>query len=124
MANGKIPAHYFKNRREAKYKNEPSIIDGHRFPSKKEARRYSQLKILEKAGEIHSLQLQVAFELQPKFKNPETGETIRAIKYIADFVYKDSEGNIHIEDAKGFNTDVYELKKKMMLYHGHKIEEV
>lgn len=124
MANGRIPAYYFNNKREAKYKNEPIIIDGHRFPSKKEARRYSQLKILEKAGEIHSLQLQVAFELQPKFKNPETGETIRAIKYVADFVYKDNEGNIHIEDAKGFKTDVYELKKKMMLYHGYTIEEV
>lgn len=124
MASGRIPSYYFNNKRQSKYKNEPIIIDGHRFPSKKEARRYSQLKILEKAGEIYSLQLQVAFELQPKFKNPETGETIRAIKYVADFVYKDKEGNIHIEDAKGMRTEVYELKKKMMLYLGYQIEEV
>lgn len=124
MANGRIPAHYFKNKRESKYKNEPIVIDGHKFPSKKEARRYNQLKIMEKAGEIHSLQLQVAFELQPKFTDIYSGKTIRAVKYVADFVYKDKEGNIHIEDAKGFKTDVYELKKKMMLYHGYNIEEV
>lgn len=121
MASRRIP---YQFRKQSKYKNEPIEIDGHKFPSKKEARRYNQLKILEKAGEIHSLQLQVAFELQPKFKNQRTGETIRAIKYVADFVYTDSSGRIHIEDAKGFKTDVYELKKKMMLYHGYAIEEV
>ena len=112
-------------RKPSKYGNEPLEIDGHKFPSRKEARRYAQLKILERAGKISNLQLQVPYELQPAFKHPQTNKTIRAIKYVADFVYTDSEtGKVHIEDTKGFRTKEYELKKKMMLYHGFIIEEI
>ena len=65
------------------------------------------------------------FELQPSFEHPETGKTIRAIKYIADFTYIDVKtGRRHIEDTKGFHTKEYELKKKLMLYKGWVIEEV
>lgn len=113
----------YNNRGQSKYKNEPITIDGHKFPSKKEARRYNQLKVLEAVGEIYDLRLQVPFELQPKFIYE--GKTIRAIKYVADFVYTScSDGKVHIEDAKGFKTDVYEMKKKMMLYRGYEVEEV
>ena len=105
-----------------KYKNKPIEIDGHKFPSRKEANRYSQLKLLERAGEITDLKLQEPFELQPKFVHE--GRTVRAIKYIADFVYYDKHGKLHVEDAKGFRTKEYELKKKMMLFKGYEIEEV
>ena len=111
-------------RKPSKYKNEPITIDGHTFPSRREANRYSQLSILQKAGIIRDLKLQVPFELQPSFKHPETGKTIRAIKYIADFTYYDENGIFHIEDTKGYHTKDYELKKKLMLYRGNVIEEV
>lgn len=112
-------------RKTNKYKNQPITIDGHTFPSKREANRYSQLSILQKAGIIRDLKLQEPFEIQPSFKHPETGKTIRAIKYIADFTYIDVKtGRRHIEDTKGFTTDTYLLKKKMMLYRGYIIEEV
>lgn len=111
-------------RKPNKYKNQPITIDGHKFPSKREADRYSQLSLLEKAGIIHDLKLQEPFILQERFQHPITGETIRAIKYIADFTYTDDRGNFHIEDTKGFHTEVYELKKKLMLYRGWVIEEV
>jgi len=111
-------------RKPNKYKNQPITIDGHKFPSRREANRYSQLSLLQKAGIIRDLNLQVSFELQPSFKHPETGRTIRAIKYIADFTYYDENGIFHIEDTKGYHTKDYELKKKLMLYRGNVIEEV
>lgn len=120
MASRRMPIY----RKANKYKNKPIEIDGHTFPSRKEAQTYCQLRYLAMAGEITELQLQVPFELQPKFTNRRTGKTIRAIKYIADFVYKDKAGQMHIVDAKGYRTEVYEIKKKMMLYRGYEVEEV
>ena len=111
-------------RKPNKYKNQPITIDGHQFPSRREANRYSQLSLLEKAGIIRDLKLQEPFELQPSFKHPITKQTIRAIKYIADFTYYDEDGIFHIEDTKGYHTKEYELKKKLMLYRGNVIEEV
>ena len=115
---------YSRYRKQSKYKNEPITIDGHRFPSKKEANRYRELLLLQRAGAISALCLQVPFELQPAFRHPQTGKTIRAIHYIADFTYFDTDGKMHIEDTKGFHTKEYELKKKMMLYKGFVIEEI
>lgn len=98
-----------------KYHNKNITIDGIKFDSKKEARRYTELKWLEKAKEITDLKLQVPFELQPKFNK--NGKTYRAIQYIADFVYFDIKQDKYIvEDTKGFKTDVYMLKKKIFEY--------
>lgn len=108
-------------KKQTKYRNDPCEYNGIRFPSKKEMNRFRQLSLLERAGEISDLKLQVPFELQPSFKH--NGKTIRAIKYVADFTYLDKDGKIHIEDTKGFRTREYELKKKMMLYKGWEIEE-
>jgi hypothetical protein len=105
-----------------KYKNRKVEFQGIKFDSVKERNRYIYLLSLQQAGKITDLKLQVPFELQPKFEH--NGKVIRAIKYVADFTYTDSDGRIHIEDTKGFKTDVYELKKKMMLYKGYEIEEV
>lgn len=115
-------AFYYK--KTSKYKNQPIEIDGHKFPSKREANRYSQLSLLQKAGIIRDLKLQVPFELQPHFKHPITNKMIRAITYVADFTYIDENGQYHIEDTKGFRTETYEIKKKMMLYKGYIIEEI
>lgn len=69
-----------------KYHNCKVMVDGIKFDSKAEARRYVELKIMEDTGHIKELKLQPKFELQPKYKNNK-GETIRAITYKADFSY-------------------------------------
>ena len=107
--------------KKSKYKNKKIIIDEIKFDSTKEGKRYLELKQKEKLGEITNLRLQVKFELQPSFKI--NGKTVRAISYVADFVYKEN-GNEVIEDvkaSKNFQTDVYKLKKKMFEYK-YKIE--
>jgi hypothetical protein len=99
----------------SKYQSKKTIVDGIAFDSKAEARRYCELKMLEKAGEIADLQLQFAFQLQPPFRK--NGKTIRAINYIADFVYTDTRKcRIVVEDVKGFKTKEYQLKKKLFEY--------
>ena len=108
--------------KKSKYRNKKIIIDEITFDSTKEGKRYIELKQKEKQGEISNLRLQVKFELQPSFKI--NGKTIRAINYIADFVYKEN-GNEVIEDTKGFRTGVYKLKKKMFEYkYSTEIQEI
>lgn len=82
------------------------------FDSKAESYRYLELKLLEKAGEIENLKLQVKYELLPK----QAGH--RAVTYIADFVYFDVKNGrkLVVEDVKGVKTEVYKLKRKMMKY--------
>lgn len=94
-------------RRGNKYGNEPVTVDGHRFQSKREARRYGELKLLERAGVITNL------ELQPCFTITVNGQ--RVCTYYADFAYVDRSGHRVVEDAKGFKTAVYRLKRKLML---------
>lgn len=108
----------------SKFRNKKTVIDGLKFDSKKEANRWLVLKMLERSGEISNLQRQVPFILLEKEQGV-NGETLRQMKYIADFVYNDKEGNRHVEDVKGVRTDVYKIKKRLM-WHIHKInvEEV
>lgn len=99
----------------SKYGSKKVLINGIVFDSKKEADRYCELKFLERAGKIKDLSLQHKFELQPSFKK--NGKTIRAITYIADFVYFDLERMVNVvEDVKGYKTKEYLLKKKMFEY--------
>lgn len=105
----------------SKYRNVKTVIDGIKFDSKKEGNRYAELKIMQRAGLITDLQRQVRFELQPAFTH--NGEKQRAIYYVADFVYWQN-GKQIIEDAKGYKTREYMIKKKMMLYKGYEIQEV
>ena len=109
----------------SKYHSRKTTIDGITFDSRKEAHRYQELKLLEKAGEIWDLARQVPYILIPAQRDPETGAVLeREVKYIADFVYWDREG-YHVEDAKGVRTKDYVIKRKLMLYrHGLRIEEV
>ena len=100
--------------KQSKFKNKKIIIDGIKFDSKKEGYYYIYLKELEKSNKISNLQLQVKYELQPKFKY--NNKTYRAITYIADFVYEEN-GKTIVIDVKGFKTDVYKLKKKLLLYN-------
>ena len=101
-----------------KYHAKAAYADGIKFSSTFERNRYLLLKGMEDSGEIKDLMLQVKFEIIPK----QDGE--RAAHYIADFVYE-KDGNIVVEDTKGFSTPDYILKRKlMMLVHGIRIQEV
>jgi len=93
-----------------KYGAVKTVIDNIKFDSKKEAIRYSQLKLLERAGKIYNLELQPKFILQNRFIY--NGKTIRAITYKADFKYKMGD-DIVIEDTKGFKTEVFNIKAKI-----------
>ena len=90
------------------------MLDGMKFDSRKEANYYAELKMLKMAGEIVDIRCQVPFELQPKFRH--NGKAIRAIKYIADFVITYPNGEQKVIDVKGYKTDEYTLKMKMLLY--------
>lgn len=106
-----------------KYKNIKVTVDGIRFDSSKEAKRYQDLKLLERAGVISGLRLQVPFELIPK--QMKDGKVLeRAVTYKADFVYWEN-GKVVVEDVKGVKTRDYVLKRKLMLYvHGIQIKEI
>jgi hypothetical protein len=99
-----------------KYRAKATTVDGIAFASKGEARRYGELKLLERAGKIASLELQPGFQLQPKFRDA-AGASHRAITYVADFRYYDEEiAAWVVEDFKGFETPVFKLKKKLFLF--------
>lgn len=99
------------------------------FDSKREARRYMDLWLMQRAGEITNLRTQVKYPLLPKQERKD-GTKERAIDYVADFVYE-KDGETVAEDSKGFrNTSsatykVFVMKRKMMLYfHGITVKEV
>lgn len=108
----------------SKYHNTKVTVGGERFDSKKEAERWWELQLLERAGEIRDLQRQVRFELIPT-QRTKSGKKVPPTYYIADFTYTTRAGQKTVEDVKGIRTDVYKLKKKLMLYrHGIEIQEV
>ena len=125
-------------RNGTKYNAHKTEIDGIEFPSKHEANRYCELKLLERAGEISDLRLQVDFELIPnqyitEKRYGKNGKKLkdkqilleRKVVYRADFVYTDKDGSQVVEDTKGFKTKEYLIKRKLMLYvHGIQIQEV
>lgn len=97
-----------------KYHAQKTEVDGITFDSKKEAKRYALLKQLERFGMISDLRRQVPFELQPGYTNNQ-GKKIRAITYVADFVYVEN-GKQIVEDTKGFKTKEYQIKRKLFEY--------
>ena len=99
-----------------KYRNQPITIDGLRFDSQAEARRWQQLKLLERAGVILELQRQVTF--------PIAWNGIKICSYRADFVYRETAtGEQVIEDVKGMLTPEYRIKAKLMAAQGLPIRE-
>ena len=120
-----------------KYGNKKVTIGGMTFDSKKECDRYYELKLLERAGKIRDLQRQVRIELIPaqyetyERYSKKTGERLpdgrrcveKAVYYVADFVYWEGDQKI-AEDAKGFKTREYIIKRKLMRYlHGCVLRE-
>lgn len=99
-----------------KYRAKPQVIDGIRFASKFEAKRYAELQLLERAGAISELKRQVAYPL--------CVNGIQVCKYIADAEYIEN-GRIVTEDAKGCKTPTYRLKAKMFCaQYGREIREI
>ena len=99
-----------------KYLNRKTTVDGITFDSAKEARRYGELKLLERAGQITGLEIQPSFRL--------VVNNCLICTYRADFTYQDAAKARIVEDCKGYATPVYKLKKKLMLaVHGVQILE-
>lgn len=98
--------------RYSKYRALKTTVEGITFDSALEAKRYKQLKLLEEAGAIKNLQLQPKFRLMDSFKYG--GKTIRAIDYIADFMYQE-DGKRIVEDVKGMRTKDYIIKSKLFI---------
>lgn len=120
-----------------KFNAQPTTLDGVVFDSGAEARRYSELRLLEHAGEITDLELQPVYELQPSLKIKKVvftpagrkrtrTRTVRPITYRADFRYIDAAtGQVVVEDVKGVQTEVFRIKAKMMLaIHGIEVQLV
>ena len=122
---------------KSKYKAIKTTVNGIEFDSRKEARRYQELLLLERGKAISNLQLQVKFVLIPaQYEEVErygkNGHRLKShrrlvekeVSYIADFVYEE-DGKLIVEDTKGFKTKDYIIKRKLMLYEkGIKIREV
>lgn len=109
---------------KSKYNNSKVTYQGLTFDSKKEFEYYLILKDKEKRGLVFNIKRQVPLEIQPAFTD-KTGVKHKAIIYIADFVYTDRvSGKVKYIDVKGFRTEVYKLKKKLLAYKGIIIEEV
>lgn len=108
----------------SKYHSRKVIKDGMKFDSVKEYRRWCELSLLERAGQIHTLKRQVKFELIPTQRI--NGKVVeRACNYVADFTYFLPDGTYVVEDTKGVKTKEYIIKRKMMLcIHRIRIHEV
>lgn len=100
-----------------------------KFDSRREARRYDELRIMERAGVIRELKRQIPYELIPAQRDGKGRVIERSVRYVADFVYEqqDPDGTWRkvVEDAKGYHTKDYIIKRKLMLYmKGIRIVEV
>jgi hypothetical protein len=120
-----------------KYQAIKTQVNGIEFDSRKEARRYQELLLLQRAGVIRDLKMQVKYVLIPaqyetyerygkKGQRLKDGQRVleKECSYIADFVYEEN-GIEAVEDTKGIKTKDYIIKRKLMLYvHGIRVKEV
>lgn len=125
--------------RRSKYGNRKTVVDGIVFDSQKEAQRYRELLLLERAGKISYLDRQTKFTLIPAQREPSTetykrgrnkgkpkpGKLLeKECNYIADFAYFQDDKYV-VEDTKGVRTEAYKIKRKLMLErYGIQIKEV
>ena len=121
--------------KQNKYGNKKFTMGDETFDSLKEYRRFSELRLLQRAGKIKDLQRQVKFVLIPTQREPDTIGVRGGVKkgriieqecaYIADFTYYTDAGEYVVEDTKGFRTKDYIIKRKLMLYmNGIRIHEI
>ena len=114
-------------KKAAKYQNQKAERGGVRFDSQKEARRYDELLLMLRAGEIRDLRLQPQFTIQESYVT-ETGERVRAIRYTADFSYiREVSGEKIVEDVKSGPTRTKEYlrnRKFIRSVYGIDVREV
>ena len=110
-----------------KYRNVKTEVDGIKFDSKKEAKRWQELRALQKAGKLRDLAHQWRYFLVPAQTRAD-GKKERRIDYVADFAYVDADGVTHVEDVKSpasRKLPAYIIKRKLMLFiHGITVREV
>lgn len=101
--------------KKSKFGNRKKVLDGITFDSTREARRYQDLVLMQKGGQINLLRRQVPYPIYIKGK--------KICDWLADFVYIQN-GLVVVEDSKGHKTDIYKLKKKMVeAEYGFRIRE-
>ncbi|WP_249277503.1 DUF1064 domain-containing protein [Pandoraea sp. PE-S2R-1] len=108
-------------KKPSKYRNEKCVVDGIKFDSRKEARRWQQLVLMRDAGEITDLERQVVYVLAPAVRI--NGRLAPPLRYIADFVYERGDKTI-VEDVKGMITPEYRIKRHLMAVKGLSIVEI
>lgn len=99
-SNAHSNAHLGKPRH--KFNAKPTVNDGIRFDSKKEAKRYEQLKLLQHDGEVLFFLRQCPFHLPG------------GVRYVVDFAVFWSDGHVSFEDVKGMQTPMFKAKKKQV----------
>lgn len=92
----------------------PTVFDGIRFASKKEAKRYQELLLMKAQGIVKEIEVQPSYLLQPGFER--NGRKFRPINYRADFRVTYFDGTVEVEDVKGFRTREFERTEKLLLY--------
>lgn len=102
---GLIPPGSLRGAARRKYRNRPCEVDGLRFDSRREAARWLVLKAWEAAGEITALRRQCPVRV--------VVNGVAVCVYVADFAYR-RDGRQVVEDAKGYRTAVYKLKKRLV----------
>ena len=100
-----------------KYRNTKTVFNGLKFDSKGEASRYGELMILERIGEIKELKRQQAFELAPSVKFSVAKKKKPALRFVADFTYRDKENRLVVEDFKSpvsLKLAAFQIKRHLM----------
>lgn len=101
--------------RRSKYGNRKVVVDGEKFDSKREAKRWSELRLLERAGEISLLGRQVPYELARSVKIHGERRARPALRFTADFRYFDRKlDRIVVEDSKGFADTAFRIRQHLM----------
>ena len=112
-----------------KYYAEMAVIGDKKFHSRKEARRYQELALMQRAGRIYDLQRQVRYLLIPAQYDDEGNCLEYSCNYVADFVYKKPGRDLVVEDVKGYRKGqayaLFAVKRKLMLErYGIRVQEV
>ena len=114
-------------RRASKYGAKKTPAFGRLFDSRAEADRYGELYLMERAGEITELRMQVDYPLKAPENSGLYSDAVRTekgavMRYRADFVYRDKAGKLVVEDVKGFPTPEFKIKRELMrMFYGIEI---
>ena len=107
-----------------KYRNKPCEVGAEKYRSQRERDRHQLLMRLQASGQIAGLTREVPFILAAGVKIEGEKRARPAVKYVADFIYSTADGRHVVEDAKGFQTPLYRLKKHLMAtVHGISVME-